>query len=62
MFAGAVADADPRLPDLSDEGVGAGLAMVRELAGDHDRELVDQPAPAYGGKIVLVLVRFRVLT
>ncbi|MFB8180968.1 ATP-binding protein [Streptomyces sp. NPDC055966] len=50
----SVADAEPRLPDLSDEGMGAGLRMVAELAADHDGDVSAEPAVDHDGKAVLV--------
>jgi len=49
-----VADAEPRLPDLSDEGMGAGLRMVTELAADYNGEVSAEPAMDRSGKVVLV--------
>jgi len=49
-----VADAEPRLPDLSDEGMGAGLRMVTELAADYNGEVSADPAVDHSGKVVLV--------
>jgi hypothetical protein len=54
----SVADADRRLPDLTDEGMGAGLRMVTELAADHDGDVSAEPAVDHVGKVVLV--RFRI--
>ncbi|MFE7979161.1 ATP-binding protein [Streptomyces shenzhenensis] len=53
-----VADAEPRLPDLTDDGMGAGLRLVAELAADYDGEVSAEPAVDHGGKVVLV--RFRI--
>ncbi|WP_405578373.1 ATP-binding protein [Streptomyces sp. NBC_01092] len=50
----SVADAEPRLPDLRLEGMGAGLRMVAELAADYDGELSAEPAVEHDGKVVLV--------
>lgn len=50
----SVADAEPRLPDLTLEGMGAGLRMVAELAADYDGELSAEPAVEHDGKVVLV--------
>jgi two-component sensor histidine kinase len=50
----SVADAEPRLPDLTLEGMGAGLRMVAELAADYDGELSAEPAVDHVGKVVLV--------
>ncbi|MER6633365.1 ATP-binding protein [Streptomyces sp. NPDC000987] len=49
-----VADAEPRLPDLSEEGMGAGLRLVTELAADHGGAVGAEPAVDHDGKIVLV--------
>ncbi|OLZ63177.1 ATP-binding protein [Streptomyces sp. IMTB 2501] len=54
----SVADAEPRLPDLTDDGMGAGLRMVAELAADHDGDLSAEPAVHHDGKVVLV--RFQI--
>ncbi|MEV7981278.1 ATP-binding protein [Streptomyces sp. NPDC086519] len=56
----SVADAEPRLPDLSDGGMGAGLRMVAELAADYDGEVSAEPAVDHDGKVVLV--RFSVVS
>ncbi|MFF0228305.1 ATP-binding protein [Streptomyces sp. NPDC004629] len=53
----SVADTEPRLPDLSEEGAGAGLRMVAELAADYDGDVSAEPAADHDGKVVLV--RFR---
>ncbi|MDN3027164.1 ATP-binding protein [Streptomyces sp. S.PB5] len=50
----SVADAEPRLPDLTLEGMGAGLRMVADLAADYDGELSAEPALDHEGKVVLV--------
>ena len=50
----SVADAEPRLPDLSAEGMGAGLRMVAELAADYDGDVSAEPAVDHDGKVVLV--------
>ncbi|MEU6146270.1 ATP-binding protein [Streptomyces sp. NPDC047081] len=54
----SVADAEPRLPDLSEAGVGAGagagLRMVAELAADYDGDVSAEPAVDHDGKVVLV--------
>jgi two-component sensor histidine kinase len=50
----SVADTEPRMPDLTLEGMGAGLRMVAELAADYDGELSAEPAVEHGGKVVLV--------
>ncbi|WP_191971328.1 ATP-binding protein [Streptomyces luteolifulvus] len=50
----SVADAEPRLPDLTLEGMGAGLRMVAELASDYDGDLSAEPAVDHEGKVVLV--------
>ncbi|MFE1312519.1 ATP-binding protein [Streptomyces sp. NPDC058755] len=50
----SVADAEPRLPDLSDEAMGAGLRMVAELAADYDGDVSAEPAVDHDGKVVLV--------
>ncbi|MCN9243405.1 ATP-binding protein [Streptomyces sp. RY43-2] len=49
-----VADAEPRLPDLSEEGMGAGLRMVTELAAEYHGEVSAEPAVDRSGKVVLV--------
>ncbi|MFI1564361.1 ATP-binding protein [Streptomyces sp. NPDC020490] len=49
-----VADAEPRLPDLSEEGMGAGLRLVAELAAGHGGSVGAEPAVDHDGKIVLV--------
>jgi two-component sensor histidine kinase len=53
-----VEDAEPKLPSLSGDGVGSGLAVVRELVSDYDGGLGAQPAAGHAGKIVFV--RFRI--
>jgi len=53
----SVADAEPRLPDLTDEGMGAGLRMVAELADEYAGDVSAEPAVDHDGKVVLV--RFR---
>ncbi|MEU1784851.1 hypothetical protein ABZ553_02755 [Streptomyces sparsogenes] len=53
-----VADAEPRLPDLTDGGMGAGLRMVSELAADDDGDVSAEPVADHNGKVVLV--RFRI--
>ncbi|MEV0171987.1 ATP-binding protein [Streptomyces sp. NPDC050803] len=50
----SVADAEPRLPDLTLEGMGAGLRMVAELAAHYDGDLSAEPAVHHDGKVVLV--------
>ncbi|MFF5014967.1 ATP-binding protein [Streptomyces sp. NPDC001165] len=50
----SVGDAEPRLPDLSDEAMGAGLRMVAELAADYDGDVSAEPAVDHDGKVVLV--------
>ncbi|MCI3273540.1 ATP-binding protein [Streptomyces cylindrosporus] len=50
----SVADAEPRLPDLSEAGMGAGLRMVAELAADYDDDVSAEPAVDHDGKVVLV--------
>ncbi|MFK4104214.1 ATP-binding protein [Streptomyces sp. NPDC019531] len=50
----SVADAEPRMPDLTLEGTGAGLRMVAELAADYDGDLSAEPAVDHDGKVVLV--------
>ncbi|MEV8018080.1 ATP-binding protein [Streptomyces sp. NPDC086554] len=50
----SVADADPRLPDLTVECTGAGLRMVDELAADHGGDISAEPATDHDGKVVLV--------
>ncbi|WP_416979776.1 ATP-binding protein [Streptomyces sp. T028] len=50
----SVADTEPRLPDLTFEGMGAGLRMVAELAADYDGDLSAEPAVNHEGKVVLV--------
>ncbi|MEU6260862.1 ATP-binding protein [Streptomyces sp. NPDC047043] len=50
----SVADAEPMLPDLSDEGMGAGLRMVAELAADYDGDVSAEPAVDHDGKVILV--------
>ncbi|PWI20270.1 ATP-binding protein [Streptomyces sp. Act143] len=50
----SVADSEPRLPDLTLEGMGAGLRMVAELAADYDGELSAEPAVDHTGKVVRV--------
>ncbi|MFC3572593.1 ATP-binding protein [Streptomyces yaanensis] len=50
----SVADTESRLPDLTLEGMGAGLRMVAELAADYDGELSAEPAVDHEGKVVLV--------
>ncbi|MCD9879148.1 ATP-binding protein [Streptomyces guryensis] len=50
----SVADAEPKLPDLSAEGMGAGLRMVAELAADYDGDISAEPAVDHDGKVVLV--------
>ncbi|MEV7521359.1 ATP-binding protein [Streptomyces sp. NPDC091371] len=54
----SVDDTDPRLPDLSPEGMGPGLRTVSELAAAYDGELSVEPSLARKGKIMLV--RFRI--
>ncbi|MFD1662998.1 ATP-binding protein [Streptomyces caeni] len=49
-----VADAEPRLPDLTGEGTGEGLRMVTELAAAYDGDVSAEPAVGRSGKIVLV--------
>jgi histidine kinase/DNA gyrase B/HSP90-like ATPase len=50
----SVTDAEPRLPDLSEAGMGAGLRMVAELAADYDGDVSAEPAVDHDGKVVLV--------
>ncbi|WNM36494.1 ATP-binding protein [Streptomyces sp. Li-HN-5-11] len=50
----SVADAEPTLPDLSDEGMGAGLRMVAELAAGHHGGIKTEPAVDHDGKVVVV--------
>ncbi|MFJ8111363.1 ATP-binding protein [Streptomyces sp. NPDC096132] len=53
----SVADAEPRLPDFTDGGMGAGLRMVTEIAADYDGGLGAEPAVDHDGKVVLVRLR-----
>ncbi|WP_327318752.1 ATP-binding protein [Streptomyces sp. NBC_01235] len=53
----SVADAEPRLPDLTADGMGAGLRMVTEVAADYDGDLSAEPAVDHDGKVVLVRLR-----
>ncbi|MGW1028219.1 ATP-binding protein [Streptomyces sp. NPDC002577] len=53
-----VSDAEPHLPDLAPDGMGAGLRMVAELAADYDGDVSAEAAVDHGGKVVLV--RFRI--
>ncbi|MFJ8113290.1 ATP-binding protein [Streptomyces sp. NPDC096132] len=53
----SVADAEPRLPELTDSGMRAGLRTVSELAADYDGDISAEPAVDHDGKVVLV--RFR---
>ncbi|MFD8994070.1 ATP-binding protein [Streptomyces abikoensis] len=48
-----VADQDPRLPDLSPEGVGDGLRTVADLAAAYHGRLSVEPTVHDGGKIML---------
>lgn len=50
----AVADAESRLPDLSEAGMGAGLRMVAELAEEYGGDVSAEPAVDHDGKIILV--------
>lgn len=50
----SVADIEPRLPDLSDEGMGTGWRTVTELAADHGGDVSAEPAGDHDGKVVLV--------
>lgn len=50
----SVSDAEPRLPDLTPEGMGAGLWMVTELAAAHGGGVGARPAADHDGKVVLV--------
>jgi hypothetical protein len=54
QLAVSVADAEPRLPDLGDEGMGAGLRMVAQPAADYDGDVSAEPAVDHDGKVVLV--------
>ena len=54
----SVEDAEPRLPDLSAEGMGAGLRMVAELAAEYGGGVGAERAVRHDGKAVLV--RFRI--
>ncbi|GGJ67027.1 hypothetical protein GCM10010121_092180 [Streptomyces brasiliensis] len=54
----SVADAEPRLPELTDDRMGAGLRMVAELAAGYDGDLSAEPAVDHDGKVVLV--RFQI--
>ncbi|MFF4805621.1 ATP-binding protein [Streptomyces sp. NPDC001351] len=49
-----VADAEPQLPDLSAEGMGAGLRMVAELAADYNGDVSAEPGVDHDGKVILV--------
>ncbi|MGW0626012.1 ATP-binding protein [Streptomyces sp. NPDC002758] len=49
-----VADAEPRLPDLSAAGMGAGLRMVAELAVEYGGDISAEPGVDHDGKVVLV--------
>ncbi|GGJ43480.1 hypothetical protein GCM10010121_063420 [Streptomyces brasiliensis] len=49
-----VADAEPRLPDLSEAGMGAGLRLVTELATQYGGEVGVEPSVDHDGKVVLV--------
>ncbi|WEB45179.1 ATP-binding protein [Streptomyces yunnanensis] len=53
----SVADAEPRLPDLEPDALGAGLQLVAELAAEYDGDLSAEPAAGQDGKVILV--RFR---
>ena len=50
----SVADTEPKLPDLSDEGMGAGLRTVAELAATYGGDVSAEPAVDHDGKVVLV--------
>uniref|UniRef100_A0AAU2JWQ7 ATP-binding protein n=1 Tax=Streptomyces sp. NBC_00049 TaxID=2903617 RepID=A0AAU2JWQ7_9ACTN len=50
----SVEDTDPRLPDLSPQGMGGGLRTVAELAAEYDGELSVERAVTRKGKIMLV--------
>ncbi|GAA2433752.1 ATP-binding protein [Streptomyces mauvecolor] len=50
----SVQDTGASVPQLSGDGMGAGLRMVAELAGDYDGDLSCEPAFHHSGKIVLV--------
>ncbi|MFF2653718.1 ATP-binding protein [Streptomyces sp. NPDC058045] len=50
----AVADEDPRLPDLSPDAMGGGLRTVAELAAAYDGDISLAPADGRSGKTVLV--------
>ncbi|WP_246562509.1 ATP-binding protein [Streptomyces roseirectus] len=50
----SVEDAEPVLPDLSAEGMGAGLRMVTELAGDYRGGVGTERAVDHDGKAVYV--------
>ena len=53
-----VADADPRLPDLTPEAMGSGLRTVTELAAEYDGDVSAEPAVDQHGEVILV--RFRI--
>lgn len=50
----SVADAEPRLPDLEPNAMGAGLRMVAELAAEYDGDVSAEPAVGDDGKVVVV--------
>ncbi|MEU8972820.1 ATP-binding protein [Streptomyces monashensis] len=54
----SVEDAEPRLPALTDDRMGAGLRMVAELAADYNGGVSAEKAVDHDGKAVLV--RFRI--
>ncbi|GAA3784601.1 hypothetical protein GCM10022403_019080 [Streptomyces coacervatus] len=53
----SVADAEPHLPSLEPDAMGAGLQLVAELAAEYDGYVSAEPAIDHDGKVVLV--RFR---
>jgi two-component sensor histidine kinase len=53
-----VSDGDPRLPDLSPDGMGPGLRIVAEVAAGYDGDISAEPAVNHVGKIVLA--RFQI--
>ncbi|MFF2014117.1 ATP-binding protein [Streptomyces sp. NPDC058195] len=50
----SVEDTEPRLPELSGEGMGAGPRRVSELAAEYGGEVSVEPATRHTGKTVLV--------
>ncbi|WP_328687728.1 ATP-binding protein [Streptomyces phaeochromogenes] len=50
----SVADAEPRLPALRPDTMGAGLQLVAELAAEYDGDVSAEPAVDRDGKVVLV--------